>query len=135
MIKYRKGYKYQLAEDYKIQTDIIGFSVDLQFIKLYPAGLLKIRSGYAWDGASGPTIDTDSSMEGSLSHDALYQLLRMSLIPPEYRVNADLLLKKVCKAEGMWAIRASLWEIGVRLFASNAAAPKNRKKVYTTGKK
>ena len=33
-IKYRDGYKYQLVQDYKVKTDIIGYSVKTKFIKL-----------------------------------------------------------------------------------------------------
>jgi hypothetical protein len=32
--------------------------------------------GYAWNGPSGPTLDTRNFMRGSLVHDALYQLMR-----------------------------------------------------------
>ena len=35
-----------------------------------------VRRGYAWDGASGPTIDTKDSMKATLIHDVLYQVMR-----------------------------------------------------------
>ena len=36
---------------------------------------------YAWDGASGPAIDTPSSIANSLPHDIGYQFIRMGLLP------------------------------------------------------
>jgi len=75
-IFYRKGYKYQLHVDYQILIPIHGFSINTLYLELTQAGLLTICQGYAWDGASGPTIDTKSSMRAALVHDALDQLLR-----------------------------------------------------------
>ncbi len=56
-IKYRAGYKYQLAEDYVIETGILGYNIDTEYIKLTPSGTLTIKEGYAWDGCSVPSID------------------------------------------------------------------------------
>jgi len=132
MIKYRKGYKYQLAETYYRNVYITGFEIDTEFIKLTLDGQLVILSGYSWDGPSGPAIDTDNFMEGSLVHDALYQLLRMSLISKQHRKTADLLLKSICRSKGMSKIRTWLVVKGVRWFASGAADPKNKKLIYVT---
>lgn len=72
-IKFRSGYKYQLAEDYQVQTSITQISrIDIEFIALDETGKLTIRSGYAWDGPSGPMIDTANAMRGSLVHDSCY---------------------------------------------------------------
>ena len=128
-IKYTKGYKYQLAEYYEIQTEILGYDIDLGFLKITEAGILAFFTGYAWDGASGPTIDTKSSMRGSLVHDGLYQLMRSGCLPLTYRRYADSLLQSICKEDGMWTIRANLWFVGVKDFAASAADPKNRKKI------
>ena len=59
-IAYRKPrkYKYQVLEDFSIRTDIRGHNINLRFLSLSPDGLLTIHNGYAWDGPSGPTIDT-----------------------------------------------------------------------------
>ena len=76
-MKYRKGYKYQLADDYTIQIDTKPpEEIETQFISLSIDGLLTIKDGYAWDGPSGPTIDTPNFMTPSLVHDAIYQLMR-----------------------------------------------------------
>jgi len=131
MIKYRKGFKYQLAESYTKQLSITGFNVETDFINLDEGGHLFIRKGYAWDGASGPTCDSDSSMEASLVHDALYQLMRLDLIPVGKRNYADNLLESICVEKGMWKWRAKIWCSAVKRFAKSAADPKNKRKIYT----
>ena len=76
---YRKlhKYKYQLTDDYYIRIDIRpGQDLEFRFLSLSSDGILTIRKSYAWDGPSGPTIDTMDFMRGSLVHDALYQLMR-----------------------------------------------------------
>ena len=55
-MKYTKGYKYQLHEDFMVQISIKPKEhIFTRFIDLTPTGILIIRSGYAWDGCSGPT--------------------------------------------------------------------------------
>jgi hypothetical protein len=130
-IKYTSGYKYQLAEDYSIQTTITGYDIDIDFIKLTPAGMLTIKKGYAWDGASGPTIDTPSTFRGSLVHDALYQLMREDLIGQHNRIIADCYLRDICIEDGMWKWRANLWYNGVRKFAMSAANSENDREILT----
>ena len=130
MIRYRKGFKYQLAEDYYIILDLkIPKSVESDFLLLANNGVLKIFKGYAWDGASGITFDTKSSMRGALVHDALYQLMRMELISIDFRLFADKTLKRICIEDGMYEWRAEMWFKAVQGFADFAAEPKNLKKV------
>jgi hypothetical protein len=129
-IAYRDGYKYQLDADYATDVGICPASLILtRFLMLEPSGLLTIRAGYAWDGASGPTIDTSDSMRGSLVHDALYQLMREGLIGREWREHADDLLRTILLADGMLHMRAQLWHTGVRLGAGPAADPANDRPV------
>ena len=130
-IKYRKGFKYQLAKEYNTKLDLLGYTIDTQFIKLTPIGVLLIRSGYAWDGPSGPTRDSKNSMRGSLEHDVLYQLMRMELLPQETRKYADERLEYVCREDGMGEFRANLWHFGVDRFAVGAADPKSLKEIIT----
>jgi len=70
-------------------------------------GYLTIHKGYAWDGPSGPAIDTRNFMRGSLIHDALYQLMREKQLDKTiYRKKADRLLQKICGEDGMSSLRA-----------------------------
>ena len=85
-IKYRSGYKYQLVEEYQVKvTALPKNDIKTDFIELSPKGMLIIKEGYAWDGPSGPTIDTPNFMRGSLVHYAIYQLLRSELIDEKCR--------------------------------------------------
>lgn len=117
MIKYRSGYKYQLAEDYTITTGVIPADrVEDDYLILEKDGMLTIRAGYAWDGPSGPAIDSRDFMRGSLVHDALYQLIGDGKLPAITRVYADDLLRRLCREDGMSAVRAWYVYQAVRMF-------------------
>jgi len=119
MIKYRAGYKYQLAETYlhKLPDAIAkdAYNSRGEFLSLED-GYLVISSGYAWDGPSGPTIDTKNFMRGSLVHDAFYQLMRQGIIPRKHKDAADLELQRMCLEDGMSSIRAWWVYRGVKRF-------------------
>lgn len=122
-----KSWKYELVRDFIVHTSITGYcnhTISTRFIDLLPNGSLRIRAGYAWDGPSGPTFDTPSFMRGSLIHDALYQLIRLGLLPKSARRMADTLLREVCLIDGMSRFRAWYVYQGVHLFAAHACEPK-----------
>ena len=127
-ISYKKDYKYQLVETYTFKIPIKpkeGVSSPSGFIALTANGLLTIKKGYAWDGPSGPAIDTLDFMRGSLVHDALYQLMREKLLDQNTsRKPADQLLQKMCKADGMSAIRA-WWVYNILRIAGSFASVSN----------
>jgi len=123
-IKYRKGYKYQLVEEYTIFVGIYpAEDIETDFILLSRDGFLTGKVGYAWDGPSGPTWDTPNFMRGSLVHDKLYQLMRLGLILQSYRGLADRLLREICLEDGMSKIRAWYVYRAVRRFAAPFASP------------
>lgn len=131
-IKYRAGFKYQLAKNYSLDTLISpNQEIETKYIDLSISGLLTIKAGYSWDGPSGPSVDTKNFMAGSLVHDALYQLLRMELLHEGYRLAADMLLKEICIGVGMSPFRAGYINKILQWFGSSAAHPDNVKKVYT----
>ncbi len=116
MIKYRDGYKYQLVEDYQVVVGIKPLTFILTpYIRLDVDGTLSIKEGYAWDGPSGPTVDTPNFMRGSLVHDALYQLLREGHLAQLLREAADQELRRLCLEDGMSSLRAWWVYRGVRL--------------------
>lgn len=123
MISYRGGYKYQLANTYthKLPEDIAkdAYNCSNDFLSLRD-GYLVIGSGYAWDGPSGPTIDTKNFMRGSLVHDALYQLMRSGVIPRKHKDSADKELQRMCIEDGMSSIRAWWVYRGVKRFGTQA---------------
>lgn len=123
MIRYVEGYEYQLHDDYTVQTAVRpeGFILT-RFIRLDMDGVLSIVAGYAWDGPSGPAIDSRNFMRGSLVHDALYQLMREGhLDAGKWRAVADEELVRLCKEDGMWALRRAWVLAAVRTFAARAA--------------
>ncbi|HEY33574.1 MAG TPA: DUF1353 domain-containing protein [Dehalococcoidia bacterium] len=130
-IKYRSGYKYQLVEEYQVKVSITPKNdIKTDFIELSTEGMLVIKKGYAWDGPSGPTIDTPNFMRGSLVHDALYQLLRNKLIDEGWRDEADEELRRICIEDGMSKIRAWWVFKAVRKWGKVAASPESRKKTH-----
>jgi hypothetical protein len=126
-----KSYKYQLMEEHQVGIDIKP-EKDLVFkyMSLTTDGLLTIREGYAWDGPSGPTIDTPNFMRGSLVHDVLYQLMRLSALDYKiYRKRADEILREMCREDGMSAFRAWYVYQAVQLFGVKAAAPRKEPEI------
>jgi len=125
-MKYRKitKYKYELMETLT-ESILASDYVQTEFIELGDTGIT-IREGYCWDGASGPTIDTKSTMRGSLVHDALYQLMRMGKIGQEYKLLADHTFRRLIREDGMGSFRAWYYYNGVRLFGRKSAAVQQR---------
>ena len=130
-ISYKSGYKYQLVEEYQVEISVTPEkNIQTSYIDLTTEGLLTIKNGYAWDGPSGPTIDTPNFMRGSLVHDALYQLMRNKLIDKEkWRKKADGDLKRMCVEDGMSRIRAWWVHEAVRCCGDSAASEGMRKEV------
>ena len=134
-ILYRKGYKYQLAHWTWCATGIRPLTfIQTGFITLSKTGVLIIKEGYAWDGPSGPALDTPTFMAASLIHDALYQLMRMDLLPQGRRKQADQMMRKIALRDGMGIFRAGYAYSFVRLFSRGAADPSNVKKTLSAGK-
>ena len=129
-ILYKDGYRYQLARDYIVALPhAAGEIVETRYLALSNAGVLTIRAGYAWDGPSGPTIDTRDALRASLVHDACYQLIRLGYLPAAYREIADDLLYRLAVEDGMLKIRAWCWKQALRLFGGKNARPSREKPV------
>ena len=130
-IAYKGGYKFQLKADYSVGTPIRALrDCNLDYVSIRESGLLTIKSGYAWDGPSGPTIATKSFMRGSLVHDALYQLMREGgLDRLVFREAADQLLRTICLEDGMLSFRAWYVYHGVRIFGDPCADPAKRQPI------
>jgi len=111
-IKYRRGYKASLWDAYTVQLtheDLFGHTVDHRLFKLTTAGWLTIREDYPSDLASGPTIDTPSSIRGAFVHDALFEMMRIGLLPQSCFHAANVELYRILLEDGMWSWRAKLW--------------------------
>lgn len=114
-IYYRDGTKYQLAHDYMRKTPICPTDdIITKWFTLTKSGVLLLKDGYAWDGASGPTFDTKSSMSPSAEHDALCKMLRAMMLDYDLwqdRINA--FFRERCEESGMNPLRAKIWHAGV----------------------
>jgi len=123
-MKYRKRhYKYQLVEDYDINIGIKSLMFTQPLFFLNENGLLRISAGYAWDGPSGPTIDTKNFMRGSLVHDVLYQAIRIGCLTVNWKEHADILLRDICIEDGMSKLRAWWVYQGVHKFGTSSCVP------------
>jgi len=116
----KEGYKYQVSEDEgyvcKLRKNpFVKFEND--YFEVTADGWLWIKKGYAYDGASGPTVDTANTYRASAVHDARYQLMRMGVIPRSYRKSADIEMYRMLREDGMWYARAKPWYIGLRVGA------------------
>lgn len=116
MIKYRerRKWKYTLEELYQIYLGAHFPNISFDFIEICD-GVLSIAPKYAWDGASGPTIDTKNVLRPSLVHDALYQLMREGILSVAYKKDADKIFYKLLKENKVWSVRARVWYRAVRV--------------------
>ena len=144
-IKYRGGFKYQLATSVAIYApELEGFKYKgSRFLQLVHDGdgpngtgtYLLSKAGYAWDGPSGPMMDTKTAMVASLAHDGGAQISRRSpkwteLARDRFIEKNNDLFYRLCIESGMWRFRARYARWGVARVDAYAD-PKNKRKVYT----
>lgn len=116
MIRYSEGYKYQLEALYACETPVTGTLIEDDLFTIYESGLLVIRKGFAWDGASGPTFDSKSSMRASLVHDVFCICMRDGRLSYEkWQDTVNEFFRQQCIEDGMWHWRAGLWHAAVEL--------------------
>ena len=129
-MRYRGGYKYQLAKNEDFQTDFRP-AIDIYTTRIWltAKGLLTVLEGYSWDGVSGPVIDRKTNMHGGLKHDALYELMRKGLIDYSLWRQADYEFAKELEKHGAWQITIKLYMVGLKISAGKHAHPDQRKKV------
>lgn len=124
-MKYKAGYKYQLVERTNAPTGITPVGeprmIRLEYLSLLWDGVLVIKSGYAWDGPSGPVRDRKKLMRASLVHDALYQLIREGLLPVSEQDKADRLFQQMCIEDGVPRLMAWMYYQGLKRFGKRAA--------------
>jgi len=123
-IRYKKlarVYKYVLCDVYHVVLPIWIPDVDTGGFVRVQRRRLSIRDGYAWDGPSGPAIDTRNTMRASLVHDALYQLLRAGKLAPSFRKVADKIYRQHLIEDGVSRVRAGWQYAALRLFGGRAA--------------
>ena len=121
-MKYSKyKYKFKVEENFSIE---LPFKIP-DFVHPYASlkdGILSVKRGYAWDGASGPIINTRDTLVASLVHDVLYQAMRLNLIKPskENRKIADKNFFEILKMNGVNSFRSKVWYLAVKLFGKKS---------------
>ena len=111
------GWKYTMLTGMDVQTDIIpSQEYHEQFFSLFMNGMLRFKTGYSWDGASGGCPDHDSIMFGSCVHDACCQLFHMGIISKAGRIKADDLLYEIVRCEMLVRANGYFWK---RIWANN----------------
>ncbi len=126
-MKYKKItiYKYKLCEPLSISIpELSSYTIETPYFTI-KNGVMVISKNYAWDGPSGPTIDTKNSMMPSLVHDVLYQCIREKYLPISTKSIADKTFHKLCRKNGMSAIRAGYFYLGVKWFGKKHVIPPN----------
>jgi hypothetical protein len=127
---YCDGYKYQsrcpmvyfsgILPEKDIFTDLIVLRRD---------GWMWVAPYFAWDGASGPAIDTASVMRASHFHDGAAALMRMGKLPMDCRFQANETYRRLMITDGAFRERADL-----HCFTLDRtkywADPKNSKRVF-----
>jgi hypothetical protein len=122
-LRYIEGTKYQVAEDFIVLTPITGEAITDDWFVLAPNGALLVRKGFGWDGASGPTFDSQSSMSASLVHDVFCLCMRDGRLSyNKWQDAVNQFFEDMCRQAGMWGWRAKLWHTGVEL--GDAGNPK-----------
>ncbi len=108
--------QFQLTAPFEAQTRIRGYNCSLGKITLTTDGNLHLAGGYTWDGASGPTWDTEATITASAVHDALYQLMAAQKIPKRQRWKADGELWYLMRRNGAGWFRAAYYLVAVQIF-------------------
>lgn len=107
-------------------------------------GQMSVFPEYAWDGPSGPTVDTHAFILASAPHDVFYQMLRENLLINEFmyqgymdemyrtfcmlREDADMTMRVLNKKFGMTSFRAYYTWWFVQQFGEKNALPEVLKK-------
>ena len=135
---YVDGYKYQLRQPILVH---IGLEVDQNIITdlvIYRKdGWMLVRKYFAWDGASGPTIDTPATVIASAVHDAGYSLMRQELLSIAARPYFDEAIERLMirdRGTGIFSgflgrIRAKYYRWAVESFAERCATPNGAHRV------
>lgn len=114
--------RYKVLDPIKVRLKYFkGFTIKTEYATLGPGGLLYVKPGCRWDGATC-AVDTDSIMLASLVHDILYRWLREGRLPQEMRKAADQELRRLCRMGGMAWFRSWYVYRAVRRAAAGAAA-------------
>lgn len=119
MLSYKKGYKYRVIKNVAFNLFKFGIysskKIDNKYYSLVE-GVLTIKEGYSWDGASGGMVDTKGVLVPSLVHDCLYEMIRKGHLSKDYRKSADRTFLELMKERGVNIVRRNIAYRAVRMF-------------------
>lgn len=116
-IFYADGYKYQMRKNAVAESRVCpGKLINHEYFAISLDGVILVRRGYAWDGASGPAVDDPGTLLPSVFHDVLYQAIRLKLLDPGWREEADQTYKTLCIECGVNPARAKAHYVALRGF-------------------
>ncbi len=84
--------------------------------------VMEVDAGFVWNGASGPTWDSEGIRRSALIHDALYYMFRRGAIDKRWRKVADRCFYHLLRDAGVNPVRRFYYYWGVRLFGGRAAS-------------
>ena len=133
-IKHRAGYKHQLYGNESVFVQLVYIRPTERVITPYCTietdGWVEIFAWYAWDGASGPTYDTNNTYRASLVHDCIADCIRDGYLPFEtYKLN-DKEIAVILKEDGTAAFRIWYWQRGLALADGSYAKKSSKRKIY-----
>jgi len=105
--------RYRLHRTRCFQTCVYGHYVATDYATLLPNGVLTVYSNLQWDGPSGPTVDTATTMDGSCAHDVLYRMIGDGHLPLAVRWRCDATLFVLMREAGAWRVRAYAYMLAV----------------------
>jgi len=128
---YVDGFKYQSRNDMVYFTGIFPpKTIVTELIILRTDSWMWVGKYFAWDGCSGPTIDTNTNGRGGHAHDALAALMRGGYIPMGCRFASNKVIERLMIDDGAWECRAHTYRF-VLDRTKSWADPKNARKLLT----
>lgn len=114
-ILYAGRYKYQLRENAITESGVRPCElIQHEYFAIDTNGLILVRHGYAWDGASSLAVDDPGTIYASLFHDVGYQAIRLGLINGAWRKEFDRMYERLCIDGGVNRIRAKYHYLALR---------------------
>ncbi len=112
------GYKYRLLEQFQWYSEFLkDESFEAPFFQC-DKGHCTAFKGYAWDGVSGPAVDTKKTKIPGLKHDISYQAIRLGLIDKKYKSDIDKQFHDDLERGKVSRFIADIYYRGVRWFGS-----------------
>lgn len=121
-VNYKEKYRFELLKEYKVNIPIRGYTLTHEYFSLDNSGLLTMNAGYNSDGVSG-FFQFKFLLRGAFTHDCLYQMIRLKLLPRSRRFNADNILYDILVEDGTPRLLAKLMYYAVRIFGEQYTYP------------